>query len=253
MKQKGESGQYLCINPPYGYKKDSENPKCWIIDEEAAAVVKQIFAWYMEGYGPSQIARMLRENKVECPSVYCLRQGRCYPMKAPENPYAWVPATISGILEKQEYLGHTVNFKTQKLSYKGKKKINTPPGQWKIFRGTHEAIIDEDTFTRVQELQKNKSRPTRTGKTNMFSGIVRCADCGEKMYYCTTNHFEARQDFFVCSTSRIRRGRKSVVRITSEQSCWRKVYFAICSSCFPASVSTKKRSGGVSARRRMPR
>ena len=204
MKQKGESGQYLCTNPPYGYMKDPDNPKRWIIDEEAAAVVKQIFAWCMEGYGPSQIARMLRDSKVECPSVYCLRQGRCYPIKAPENPYAWVPATISGILEKQEYLGHTVNFKTQKLSYKSKKKINTPPEQWKIFRDTHEAIIDEDTFIRVQELRRNKRRPTRTGKTNMFSGIVRCADCGEKMYYCTTNQFEARQDFFVCSTSRIK-------------------------------------------------
>ena len=204
MKQKGESGQHLCTNPPYGYKKDSENPKRWIIDEEAAAVVKQIFAWCMEGYGPSQIARMLRENKVECPTAYWLRQGRCYPMKAPDNPYAWVPATISGILEKQEYLGHTVNFKTHKLSYKSKKKIENPPEQWLIFRDSHEAIIDEDTFARVQELRKNKRRPTRTGKTNMFSGIVRCADCGEKMYYCTTNQFEERQDYFVCSTSRIK-------------------------------------------------
>ena len=157
MKQKGESGQYLCTNPPYGYKKDPENPKRWIVDEEAAAVVKQIFAWCMEGYGPSQIARTLRENKVECPTAYWLRQRRCYPIKAPENPYAWVPATISGILEKQEYLGHTVNFKTHKLSYKSKKKINTPPEQWKIFRDTHEAIVDEDTFTRMQEL-RNENR-----------------------------------------------------------------------------------------------
>ena len=204
MKQKGESGQYLCTNPPYGYKKDPEHPKRWIVDEEAAAVVKQIFAWCMEGYGPSQIARMLRDSKVECPSVYWLRQERCYPIKAPENPYAWVPATISGILEKREYLGHTVNFKTKKLSYKSKKKINTPPEQWKIFRDTHDAIIDEDTFARVQALRKNKRRPTRTGKTHLFSGIVRCADCGAKMYYCTTNQFEERQDYFVCSTSRIK-------------------------------------------------
>ena len=110
--------------------------------------------------------------------------------------------TITGILEKMEYLGHMVNFKTRKLSYKSKKKLENPPDQWKIFENTHEAIIDEDSFARVQELRKNKRRPTRTGKTNMFSGIVRCADCGEKLYYCTSNNFEARQDHFVCSTSR---------------------------------------------------
>ena len=101
-----------------------------------------------------------------------------------------------------EYLGHMVNFKTRKLSYKSKKKLENPPDQWKIFENTHEAIIDEDTFARVQELRKNKRRPTRTGKSNMFSGLVRCADCGEKLYYCTSNSFETRQDHFVCSTSR---------------------------------------------------
>lgn len=95
-----------------------------------------------------------------------------------------------------------VNFKTRKLSYKSKKKLENPPDKWKIFENTHEAIIDEDTFARVQELRKNKRRPTKTGKSNMFSGIVRCADCGEKLYYCTSNKFEARQDHFICSTSR---------------------------------------------------
>ena len=110
--------------------------------------------------------------------------------------------TITGILEKQEYLGHMVNFKTRKQSYRSKKKLENPPDQWKIFENTHEAIIDEETFARVQELRKNKRRPTRTGKTNMFSGLVRCADCGEKLYYCTSNSFETRQDHFVCSTSR---------------------------------------------------
>ena len=104
--------------------------------------------------------------------------------------------------KKREYLGHTVNFKTHRLSYKHKKKIDYPPDQWLFFKDTHETIIDEETFTLVQELRKNKRRPTRTGKTNMFSGIVRCADCGAKMYYCTTNQYTARQDYFVCSNSR---------------------------------------------------
>ena len=200
---KGKSGEHLTTIPPYGYMKDPDNPKRhWIVDDEAAAVVRQIFAWCMAGFGPSQIAKKLKEAKVDCPTVHWMKMGRNAPAKTPDNPYDWAPRTITGILEKQEYLGHMVNFKTRKQSYKSKKKIENPPEQWKIFENTHEAIIDEETFTRVQELRKNKRRPARTGKTNMFSGLVRCADCGEKLYYCTSNSFETRQDHFVCSTSR---------------------------------------------------
>lgn len=203
MKQKGESGEYLTTNPPYGYMKDPDNPKRhWIVDDEAAAVVRHIFAWCMEGFGPSQIAKKLKEAKVDCPTVHWMKMGRNAPAKTPDNPYDWAPRTITGILEKMEYLGHMVNFKTRKQSYRSKKKLENPQDQWKIFENTHEAIIDEETFARVQELRKNKRRPARTGKTNMFSGLVRCADCGEKLYYCTSNSFETRQDHFVCSTSR---------------------------------------------------
>ena len=203
MKQKGESGEYLTTNPPYGYMKDPDNPKKhWIIDDEAAAVVRQIFAWCMEGYGPSQIAHKLKDAKVDCPTVHWAKMGRNAPAKTPEDPYDWAPRTISGILERQEYLGHMVNFRTHRQSYKSKKKIENPQSEWKIFENTHDAIVDEETFYRVQELRKNKRRPARTGKSNMFSGIVRCADCGEKLYYCTSNSFESRQDHFVCSTSR---------------------------------------------------
>lgn len=120
----------------------------------------------------------------------------------PDNPYAWSNSTVSAILEQMEYCGHTVNFKTHRQSYKIKKTIENPPEQWKIFLNTHEAIIDEETFERVQELRCNKRRSAKTGKTNLFSGIVHCADCGEKLYYCTTQNFEERQDHFVCSTSR---------------------------------------------------
>ena len=101
-----------------------------------------------------------------------------------------------------EYCGHTVNFKTHRQSYKIKKTIENPPDQWKIFRNTHEAIVDEETSDRVQELRRNKRRPAKTGKSNLFSGVAYCADCGEKLYYCTTQNFEERQDHFVCSTSR---------------------------------------------------
>ena len=203
MKQKGESGEYLTTNPPYGYMKDPENPKThWIVDDEAAAVVRQIFAWCMEGYGPSQIAKKLKEAKVDCPTVHWAKMGRNAPAKTPDDPCDWAPRTISGILERQEYLGHMVNFRTHRQSYKSKKKIGNPQSEWKIFENTHDGIVDEETFYRVQELRKNKRRPARTGKSNMFSGIVRCADCGEKLYYCTSNSFESRQDHFVCSTSR---------------------------------------------------
>ena len=102
MKQKGESGEYLTTNPPYGYMKDPDNPKRhWVVDDEAAAVVRQIFAWCMEGFGPSQIAKKLKEAKVDCPTVHWMKMGRNAPAKTPDDPYNWAPRTITGILEKQ--------------------------------------------------------------------------------------------------------------------------------------------------------
>ncbi len=204
MKSKGEAGEHLCTNPPYGYEKDPDNKKQWIVDAEAAAVVKRIFALCLYGYGPSQIARILQDDKVHTPAAHWQAQGKATNQPVPENPYAWVSATVSDILEKKDYLGHTVNFKTYKQSYKSKKKCYNPEEKQLVFEDTHEAIVDLDTWERVQELRKNKRRPTRTGKTNMFSGIVRCADCGEKLYYCTSRNFEARQDHFICSTSRLK-------------------------------------------------
>ena len=204
MKSKGEAGEHLCTNPPYGYTKDPENKKRWIVDEEAAEVVKRIFSLCLDGYGPSQIARILKEDKVITPTIHFQQTGRAARNAPPDNPYNWTGDTIADILERPEYQGHTVNFKTYKQSYKSKKTCYNPEDKWLVFENTHEAIIDADTWQRVQELRKNKRRPTRTGKTNMFSGIARCADCGEKLYYCTSKNFEARQDHFVCSTSRLK-------------------------------------------------
>ena len=171
---------------------------------EAAEVVKRIFALCLDGYGPSQIARILKEDKVITPTIHFQQTGRATRNTSPDNLYDWDNKTVAGILERPEYQGHTVNFKTYKQSYKSKKTCYNPEEKWLVFENTHEAIIDADTWKRVQELRKNKRRPTRTGKTNMFSGIVRCADCGEKLYYCTSKNFEARQDHFVCSTSRLK-------------------------------------------------
>ncbi|MCI5840313.1 MAG: recombinase family protein [Clostridium sp.] len=200
-KTKGESGEHLTANPPYGYMKDPDDPKRWVVDDEAAQVVKRIFNLCLESCGTSQIARILKDDKIETPTAYRIRNGG-KSTRAPENPYAWSARTISFILSRQEYLGRTVNFKTSKPSYKSKKKVLNPPEMWKIFENTHEAIIDEETFNRVQELREKRRRPTKTGKTNMFSGIAICADCGGRMCFSTRKDFDETQDYFVCYTAR---------------------------------------------------
>lgn len=181
--------------------KDPDNPKHWIVDEEAAQVVKRIFDLCLESYGTSQIARILKDDKVETPTAYWIRNGRNF-TRIPEDPYAWAARTISAILSRQEYLGHTVNFRTNKPSYKSKKKVLNPPEMWQIFENTHEAIIDEETFNRVQELREKRRRPTKTGKSNMFSGVAMCADCGGRLCFSTRKDFDETQDYFVCYTSR---------------------------------------------------
>lgn len=200
MKAKGESGKHLTTRPPFGYMKSPDDKTKWIVDDEAAQVVKMIFDLCLEGYGTSQIARILKDKKILTPSSYWNSKGQAF--KCSENPYNWYADTVARIIEKKEYLGHTVNFKTYKQSYKSKKKCTNSEEKQLVFESTHEAIIDADTWERVQELRKNKRRPSKTGKTNMFSGIAYCADCGQKLYYCTSNYFESRQDHFVCSTSR---------------------------------------------------
>ena len=126
MKSKGEAGEHLCTNPPYGYMKDPENKKRWIVDEEAAEVVKRIFALCLDGYGPSQIARILKEDKIITPTIHFQQTGRATRNAPPDNPYNWTGDTIADILERPEYQGHTVNFKTYKQSYKSKKTCYNP-------------------------------------------------------------------------------------------------------------------------------
>ena len=184
------------------YAKDTSKKIRAVIKSKGEAA--GIFALCLDSYGPSQIARILKEDKVITPTIHFQQTGRATRNTPPDNLYDWDNKTVAGILERPEYQGHTVNFKTYKQSYKSKKTCYNPEEKWLVFENTHEAIIDADTWARVQELRKNKRRPTRTGKTNMFSGIVRCADCGEKLYYCTSKNFEARQDHFVCSTSRFK-------------------------------------------------
>jgi len=145
---------------------------------------------------------MLKEDGIPVPTAYWLSNGRKPNIALPDNPCKWASDTVAYILERKEYLGHTINFKTYTQSYKSKKKLWNSEEKQMIFENTHEAIIAVDVWEKVQTLRKNKRRPTRTGKTNLFSGVAYCADCGEKLYYCTSKSFETRQDHFVCSTSR---------------------------------------------------
>ena len=205
-KAKGERGERLTTNVPYGYKRDSDDPKKWVIDEEAAQIVKRIFSLCMEGKGPSQIAALLEKEKVLNPTTYKQREGRKTPHQTPENEYRWHESTVAYILEYMEYTGCTVNFKTYTNSIYDKKQRENPMENRRIFYNTHPAIISLEVFDKVQEIRQQRHRRTKTGKSSLFSGMVYCSDCGAKMRYCTTNYFEKRQDHFVCANYRSNTG-----------------------------------------------
>ena len=205
FRHKGESGIPLTTTPPYGYLKNPENPKEWIIDEPAARVVRKIFALCVEGYGPTKITNILTKEQIPTPSEHWAGQGiKCGNL--PSVCGRWAQTCVADILEKQEYVGDTVNFRTTRKSFKNKEKVMRPEEDWKIFENTHPAIIDRETFDLVKELRKNKRRPTREGKISMFSGLLFCNDCGEKMYYCTAKKFTHDQNWFTCSTARKNKG-----------------------------------------------
>ena len=206
QKAKGERGERLTVHVPYGYRKDPEDKTKWIIDEEAAQVVKKIFTLCMNGRGPSQIAEQLEREKILTPTAYKTKQGVKTPHTEPENPYRWHESTIVNILERKEYIGATVNFKTYTNSIWDKKQRENPEENQKIFYNTHPAIIKQEVFDKVQEIRQQRHRRTATGKSSPFSGLVFCADCRQKLYYSTTNYFEKRQDHFVCANYRSNTG-----------------------------------------------
>lgn len=202
FRNKGMSGKPLTTNPPYGYMKDLESKEIrWIIDETPAAIVQKIYGMCIAGLGPTQIAKKLKAECVPTPTEYWSSTGRkC--ANQPSVKYNWCPATVSDILSKQEYCGDTVNFRSTTKSFKNKTKIERPPEEWKVFENTHPAIIDRETFALVQELRQHRRRPTRTGIISMFSGILYCADCKEKLYYSVTNNYRREQAYFFCSAYR---------------------------------------------------
>ncbi len=205
-KAKGERGVPLTTNVPFGYLKDPNDKTRWIVDEVAAQVVKRIFRLCMEGRGPMQIAKVLQEEKALNPTAYKRRAGIKTPSPETADPYHWNTNTIVHILERREYTGCTVNFKTYTNSIWDKKQRDTPLEKQAVFYNTHPAIIEQEVFDKVQEIRQQRHRRTRTGKSSLFSGMVYCADCGAKMRYCTTSYFEKRQDHFVCANYRSNTG-----------------------------------------------
>lgn len=201
-KAKGLAGEHMSCVAPYGYRKNPDNPKEWLIDEESAEIVREIFRLCVDGYGPRRIANILTERKILIPSAYALEKGYAVRNNIPKNPCQWSSTVVVDILERMDYLGHTVNFKTHRKSYKQKKKIENDKSEWKIFENTHEPIIDQSTFDIVQKIRANRKRPTKMGEMPMFSGILYCADCGKKLsFHRRVNEPDIKHNF-VCSNYR---------------------------------------------------
>lgn len=200
FKAKGQSGKPLTTNPPYRYVKDENDKNHWVIDDEAADVVRRIFKLCIDGYGPSKIARILTEDGILIPTAYAESKGYTTSGNTFKKPTRWSEGTVERILEKQEYIGHTVNFRTHVKSYKNKKRIDNDRSEWAIFENTHEPIISQHDFDLVQELRSHKHRPQKCDKVNPFSGMVYCADCGKKMYLCRSKSLSADQEHLKCST-----------------------------------------------------
>ena len=226
---KGKSGKHTTNRPVYGYRKDPADKDHWIIDEEAAAVVRRIFRLSTEGHGAYEIAKILREEKAECPGYYHAKQrllldsGNPSGTGNPYPPYDWYGNTVSAILARQEYMGHTVNFRTFCKSYRDKRVPNAPE-DWLIFENTHEPIIDPETWHLAQRMRQTVRRTDTIGVANPLTGLVFCADCGAKMYNrrgrSTVNGRTYTGDSYNCSTYEL--GREHVIQ-----------------KCFSHSISTR--------------
>lgn len=205
FRTKGESGKPLTNIAIYGYKKDPNDKNHWLIDEEAAEVVRRIYRLTIEGKTPFEITTILYNERIETPAAYHARQGTGLWKYKTEisHPYSWNEATVKAILSKQEYAGDTVNFRTHKESYKDKKSVANPKENWQIFKDTHEAIVDRETWELAQKLRKTPKRIDTFGVANPFTGLVYCADCGAKMFNHRSRGNKEKgnypSDFFDCS------------------------------------------------------
>lgn len=205
---RGNSGEPLSP-PPYGYMKSPENKKKWVIDPEAAEVVRRIFRLCMEGKGNETIARILQEDEVLVPQAYWQSKGlNRGGKKTQPNPYKWCKTTIAKMLVQQEYCGDVINFKTYSKSFRNKKRIQNPEENWAIFKDVHEPIINRETFEIVQSyISKTRRRAPKkeNGEKNMFADLLYCADCGSKLWY-NINHPNSEIKYFNCSNYKGSRG-----------------------------------------------
>ena len=197
-RSKGMSGKPVTSKPVYGYLMDEDEN--FIIDEEAAPVVKQIYQLCLAGNGPTKIARMLTEQQIPTPGTLEYRRTGSTRRYHPGYECKWATNTVVHILENREYTGCLVNFKTEKLSYKVKHSVENPPEKQVIFENHHEPIIDTQTWERVQELRKQRKRPNRYDEVGLFSGILFCADCGSVMYQQRYQTDKRRQDCYICGS-----------------------------------------------------
>ena len=203
---KAEHEKRVSPTVPFGYKK-SETDKQWVIDEPAAEIVRKIYALYTRrAWTVTEIARQLEKEQILVPSAYYESIGRPHAQKVPANPYNWDQKTVVGILENRQYTGCAVNFKTTTVSYKVHKTIYKPTEEHQIIPNMQEPIISEEQWLRVQELRQHRRRPTSTGSTSLFSGLVYCPDCGAKLHFCAAKSLKRNQEFWRCSNYKDGRG-----------------------------------------------
>ena len=205
-KIKGNAGEPMG-QPPYGYIKDPNDPKHWIVDDEAAQVVRRVYSMTLEGFGTEQIAAQLEKDGVLTPRAYCLTKGIKRPGKGKQQPPTkWNSSTITKILSLQEYCGDILNFKTYSKSYKNKKRIDNDRENWVVFQDVHEAIIERAVYEQVQQKRgKIRKRRTNNGEHNMFSGLLVCADCGSNLHF-HFNQGNPEIKYFNCSNYKGNRG-----------------------------------------------
>ena len=205
-KIKGNAGEPMG-QPPYGYIKDPDNPKRWIVDDEAAQVVRRIYSMTLEGYGTEQIATQLEQDEILTPRAYWLKKGIKRPGKGKQQPTTkWNSSTVTKILSLQEYCGDILNFKTYSKSYKNKKRLENDRENWVVFKDVHEPIIERTVFEQVQQKRgKIRKRCTNEGEHNMFSGLLVCADCGSNLHF-HFNQGNPEIKYFNCSNYKGNRG-----------------------------------------------
>ena len=201
QRAKAQRGERLGTRAPYGYKKDENAKGKLVVDEEAAAVVRRIFALCAAGRGPSQIARLLRREQVLCPAMYAYeRFGSKHMGLSLDKPHNWEKSTVAHMLENELYIGNTINMRFSSKSYKDKRKIEHPREECIVIEGSHEAIIDRETWDIVQRVRQNRKRPTKMEELNKYSGLVVCADCGSTMVLHRAHTMKPTQTNFTCRT-----------------------------------------------------